>query len=85
MNTMTELDPANLSEWDLRVYIAEERAGGWEPTHLVVSLDPDVTVCERYAGNDPGGVYGLTQNRAIWERWYGVGWGCQACAEVLHA
>src|SRR5690349_19572836 len=27
---ISELDPAMLSSWDLRVHIAEERAGGWE-------------------------------------------------------
>jgi hypothetical protein len=79
-----ELDPADLSAWDLRVHIAEDRAGGWEPTHFTPP-GADAPVCEQYAGRYPGETYGLTQDRGIWERWYAAGWGCQTCAEVLHA
>lgn len=77
-----ELDPANLSPWDLRVHICQDRAGGWGPTHFAHS--PESVACE-IAGNDPGDCYGLTSDRAIWERWYAAGHGCQRCAEVLHS
>ena len=80
--TMIEMDPANLSPWDLRVYIAEDRAGGWGPKHF--DLDGERVACQ-VSGADPGEFYGLTANRGIWERWYAAGHGCQGCAEVLHS
>lgn len=79
-----ELDPAALSPWDLRVYLAEERAGGWTPKCFIPAGAP-APVCAAYAGADPGDTYGFTSDRGIWERWYAVGWGCQDCAEVLHS
>ena len=78
-----ELDPADLSAWDLRVYIAGERAGGWEPKHHI-QVGADQPVCELHSCAVPGDTYAFTTDRAIWERWYAAGWGCQACAEVLH-
>ena len=82
--TTRELDPADFTAWDLRVWIAQERAGGWEPEHFVPPGD-EQPVCERFAGREVGDTYGFTSNRGIWERWYAAGWGCQACAEVLHS
>ena len=80
--TMVELRPRNLSQWDLRVYIAQERSGGWAPKHF--GMPGDTTACQ-IAGSDPGDTYALSADREIWEEWYAVGWGCQVCAEVLHA
>lgn len=79
---MIELRPADLSAWDLRVHIAQERAGGWGPKHF--GLPDGRTACQ-VAGSEPGECYALTEDRAIWQEWYAARWGCQLCAEVLHA
>jgi hypothetical protein len=82
--TSVELEPAHLSTWDLRVHLACERAGGWEPTHFTPP-GADEPVCQTYQGRDVGDTYGLTSDRRIWEEWHRVGWGCPWCAEVLHS
>lgn len=78
-------DPFEMPTDDLLYLLSN---GGLGPTHFAPYIEGQFTdpLCKTdgtFKSYATG--YRITNDRGAFENWYSINWGCQNCAEVLHA